>query len=216
MPQSQECARIFPGSWLSQRLHLLENYLFPMPLLNPKVNYLFNFHLKFYLSVNCHFPQRSTALNEFTKLTACITTKKEQCSVAELPTLGSICLPARWENSPLQAQLCSGQGWERTLEMFKCLWIRPLWAPVSHPNASAKFMSGQVLPCTERAEETESRQKPEPMERHSEVFMGQAASVLRIDVSARIQQESEQKRLQEEQMSQAKVGTGAGFVLDSL
>lgn len=124
MPQSQECARIFPGSWLSQKLHLLENYLFPVPLLKPKVNYLFNFHLKFYLSVNSHFPQWSTALNEFTKLTAYITTKKEQCSFAELQILGSICLPARWENSLLHTQLCSGQGLERTSAMFKCLWIR--------------------------------------------------------------------------------------------
>lgn len=94
---------------------------FPVALLKPKVNYLYNFHLKFYLSVNSHFPQWSTALNEFTKLTAYITTKKEQCSFAELQILGSICLPARGENSLLHTQLCSRQVLEGTSAMFKCL-----------------------------------------------------------------------------------------------
>lgn len=59
--------KYFPGSWLSQWSHFLENYLFPVPLLKSKVNYLFDFHLKLYLLINNHFPRWSIAFNEFAK-----------------------------------------------------------------------------------------------------------------------------------------------------
>lgn len=99
-----------------------------MPLPKPKVNYLFNFHLKFYLSVDSHFPQWSTALTEFTEVTAHITTKKEQCGFAGLQR-GGVCLPARGGNSLRHTQPCSGQDLEcttATLNAFE-LGLWGLW-----------------------------------------------------------------------------------------
>lgn len=53
---------------------------------------------------------------------------------------------------------------------------------MSNQNSNVKFMSGQLLQCTECAAEAENREKSEPMERHGEGFMEQAALALRTDV----------------------------------
>ena len=139
--------KYFPRLLLSQQSHFLEDYSFPIPLLKSKVNDLFSFHLKFYLSINSHFPQWSTAFNEFTKLTAYITTEKGQWNLAgvwEKPI---------WENSPLHPQLCKRWDLDYTSAMLTMLLSWVFVGSSDNQKSNGISKSGQFLLCTGSAAE---------------------------------------------------------------